>query len=76
MVYKNTDVDALIKAARFETDPAKYVDQVKSMITKVYDDVPRVPLVQTSRDVAMQQNIEGYTYFFHLGLNLRSISKK
>jgi hypothetical protein len=43
---------------------------------KVFDDVPRVPLVQTTRDVAMQQNVDGYTYVFHLGLNLRSIYKK
>ena len=46
------------------------------MIKIVFDDVPRVPLVQTSRDVAMQKNVEGYVYFFHLGLNLRSIYKK
>ena len=76
MVYKNPDVDALINAARFETDPAKYDAEVKDMITKVFDDVPRVPLVQTTRDVAMQQNLEGYTYVFHLGLNLRSIYRK
>jgi peptide/nickel transport system substrate-binding protein len=45
MVYKNSDVDTLINAARFEADPTKYANEIKEMITKVFDDVPRVPLV-------------------------------
>ena len=48
MVYKNPEVDALISEARLETDPAKYTDEVKRMVKIVFDDVPRVPLVQTS----------------------------
>jgi ABC-type transport system substrate-binding protein len=58
-------MDSQIEAARFETDPAKYDAEVKSFITTAFEDVPRIPLVNDFRDVAMQKNIEGYTYWFH-----------
>ena len=52
-------MDKQIEAARFETDPAKYDEEVKSFITIAFDDVPRIPLVNDYRDVAMQKNDRG-----------------
>lgn len=75
MNYKNADMDKLIEAARFETDPAKYADEVKGFIKIAFDDVPRIPLVNDYRDVAMQKTIEGYTYWFHLVLDYRPIKR-
>ena len=75
MNYKNPAMDSQIEAARFETDPAKYDAEVKSFITTAFQDVPRIPLVNDYRDVAMQKNIEGYTYWFHLVLDYRSIKR-
>jgi peptide/nickel transport system substrate-binding protein len=75
MNYKNAEMDKLIEAARFETDPAKYADEVKGFIKIAFDDVPRVPLVNDYRDVAMQKTIEGYTYWFHLVLDYRPIKR-
>ena len=75
MNYKNPAMDSQIEAARFETDPAKYDAEVKSFITTAFEDVPRIPLVNDFRDVAMQKNIEGYTYWFHLVLDYRSIKR-
>jgi peptide/nickel transport system substrate-binding protein len=75
MNYKNPAMDSQIEAARFETDPAKYDAEIKSFITTAFQDVPRIPLVNDYRDVAMQKNIEGYTYWFHLVLDYRSIKR-
>jgi peptide/nickel transport system substrate-binding protein len=55
--------------------PAKYETQVKSFIQTAFDDVPRIPLIQDYRDVAMQPSIEGYTYWFHLTLDYRTLSR-
>jgi peptide/nickel transport system substrate-binding protein len=75
MNYKNPAMDTEVEAARFETDPTKYKEEVKSFITIAFQDVPRVPLVNDFRDVAMQKSIEGYTYWFHLALDYRPIKR-
>lgn len=75
MNYVNPAMDALIAKARFETDPKAYQDQVKGFIQIAMDDVPRIPLVQDYRDVAMQKTVEGYTYWFHLTLDYRTLSR-
>jgi len=75
MDYVNPEMDELIAAARFESDPAKYEEQVKGFIKIAFDDVPRIPLVQDFRDVAMQKNIENYTYWFHLVLDFRQLTR-
>ena len=75
MDYVNPAMDALIAAARFEQDPAKYADEVKGFIKIAFDDVPRIPLVQDYRDVAMQKSIRDYTYWFHLVLDFRQLTR-
>ena len=76
MSYQNPAVDKLIDAARFEGDKKKYAQDVKGFIDIAYAEVPRVPVVQPMVDVAMQKNIEGYTYWFHLQPDYRQIFKK
>ena len=75
MSYQNPAMDKLIDAARFETDPAKYKEEVESFIRIAFEEVPRVPLFQPSLDVAMQQNITGYRYWFHRQLDYRQLAK-
>jgi peptide/nickel transport system substrate-binding protein len=75
MNYVNPAMDKLIEAARFEPDKAKYVDQEKGFIKIAFDDVPRIPLVQDFRDVAMQKSIKNYTYWFHLVLDFRQLTR-
>ena len=75
MNYVNADMDDLIEKARFETDKAAYDTEVKGFIQKAFDDVPRIPLAQDYRDVAMQPSINGYTYWFHLTLDYRTLSR-
>jgi len=75
MNYVNSAMDKQIEAARFETDKAKYDEEVKSFIKLAFDDVPRIPLVHDFRDVAMQKSVENYTYWFHLVLDFRQLTR-
>ncbi len=75
MNYVNPEMDELIAAARFESDPAKYAEAVKGFIKIAFDDVPRIPLVQDYRDVAMGKDITDYTYWFHLVLDYRQLKR-
>jgi peptide/nickel transport system substrate-binding protein len=75
MSYKDAMMDKMIENARFPESKAIYDDQVKSFVKKAFDDVPRVPLFQPSMDVAMQKNISGYMYWFHLQPDFRQIVK-
>ncbi len=74
--YQNPEMDKLIDAARFESDPKKYADLVRAFTRLEIADVPRVPLYQPLLDVAMQKNIAGYQYWFHRQLDYRQLEKK
>ncbi len=79
MSYQDKEMDALIDGARQAAavgDMAIYDKDVKGFIAKAYVEVPRIPLFQPYLNVAMQENISGYTYWFHRQLDYRSLSKK
>lgn len=76
MSYQNPALDKFIDAARLDTDAKKYDADVKGFIALAAQDVPRVPLAQPYLDVAMQKNISGYTYWFHLQPDYRQLEKK
>ena len=75
MSYQNPEMDRLIDAARFETDPKKYAELVRGFTQMAIAEVPRVPLYQPNLDVAMQKGISGYQYWFHRQLDFRQLSK-
>jgi peptide/nickel transport system substrate-binding protein len=75
MSYKNPAMDKLIEAARFETDPKKYQEDVAGFVNIAFEEVPRIPLAQPNMDVAMQKNIHGYSYWFHLQPDYRDLEK-
>jgi peptide/nickel transport system substrate-binding protein len=75
MNYRNPAMDKLIDAARFESDPKRYRDNVQSFVNIAFEEVPRIPIAQPNCDVAMQKNIGGYRYWFHLQPDYRDISK-
>ena len=39
------------------------------------DEVPRIPIMQPTMDVAMQKNVNGYMYWFHLQPDYRQLFK-
>jgi peptide/nickel transport system substrate-binding protein len=76
--YQSKDMDALIDGARQSIavgDTATYSKDVEGFISQAYTEVPRIPLCQPNLSVATQQNISGYTYWFHRQLDYRSIRK-
>src|SRR5258706_2663837 len=75
MGYQNPAMDKLIDAARFEADPKRYQEHVHSFINLAFDEVTRVSLAQPNFDVALQQRIKGYTYWFHLQPDYRDLEK-
>lgn len=75
MSYQNPEMDKWIEAARFETDQKKYEEVVKQFIGIAWAEVPRIPIAQPNMDVAMQKNIRGYTYWFHLQPDYRDLEK-
>jgi peptide/nickel transport system substrate-binding protein len=75
MSYQSGEMDKLIDAARFEADPKKYAQLVRSFVDLAFTDVPRIPLGQPNMDVAMQKSVMGYQYWFHLQPDYRQIHK-
>jgi len=74
--YKNDEIEKLVdETLNMETTEAKYVENVKRMITIAFDEVPRIPLYQPYLDSAMQKNVTGYASWFHRQLDCRSITK-
>ena len=75
MSYQNPKLDRIINNARFAESKVLYDSFVKDMIQIAYDEVPRVPIVQPTQDVAMQRNVQGFMYWFHLQPDYRQLSK-
>lgn len=75
MSYKNPQMDALIDRSRFAANAAEYEAAVKGFVGIAWADVPRIPLFQPYLNVAMQQSIQGYRYWFHRQLDYRTLSK-
>lgn len=75
MSYQNAKLDKIITNARFAESKPIYSSSVKEMIQIAYDEVPRIPLFQPTMDVAMQKDVNGYMYWFHLQPDYRQLSK-
>ena len=73
--YDNPEFQALVDKTRYETDPAAYDADVKRMITLAKDEVPIILLWQPTLDLGMQQDIQGYKYFFHRMLDFRPLTR-
>jgi peptide/nickel transport system substrate-binding protein len=75
MSYQNAKLDKIITNARFAENKPIYDSSVREMIQLAYDEVPRVPLFQPTMDVAMQKDVHGYMYWFHLQPDYRQLYK-
>jgi len=64
MSYQNPEMDKFIEGALHATSPEEYQNNVKAMITKAYNEVPRIPLFQMYQDVVLQPDVHGYVYWF------------
>lgn len=75
MSYQNPKLDKIITNARFAESKPIYDAEVKEMVQIAFDEVPRVPMFQPAMDVAMQKDVQGYQYWFHLQPDYRQLSK-
>jgi peptide/nickel transport system substrate-binding protein len=75
MSYQNPTLDRAINTARFAESRSTYEASVKEMIQIAFDEVPRIPLLQRTMDVAMQKDVMGYMYWFHLQPDYRQLHK-
>jgi peptide/nickel transport system substrate-binding protein len=75
MSYQNPKLDKIIDNARFAESKTLYDAFVKDMVQVAFDEVPRVPLFQPTMDVAMQKDVMGYQYWFHLQPDYRQLYK-
>jgi len=75
MSYQNPRLDKMITNARFAESKPIYEASVKEMIQLAFDEVPRIPIVQPTMDVAMQKDVMGYQYWFHLQPDYRQLYK-
>ena len=75
MSYQNPKLDKMIDNARFAESKSLDDSFVKDMIGLAYEEVPRVPLFQPTMDVAMQKEVMGYPYWFHLQPDDRQLYK-
>lgn len=75
MSYQNPKLDKVITNARFAESKPIYESEVREMIQIAYDEVPRVPLVQPTMDVAMRADVSGYMYWFHLQPDYRQLRR-
>jgi len=73
--YQNPEMDRLIEAAHRETEPKKYAETVQAFTRIALTEVPKIPLMQPTQDVAMQKDVTGYQYWFHRQLDVRTLSK-
>lgn len=73
--YVNPALDALIETARFTKDEAEYKKTLSEMVGIVMKDVPRIPLAQMFGDIAMQNGVDNYVYWFHQHIDYRTIRK-
>src|SRR5437868_2760213 len=78
MSYQSKEMDGFIDGAVVAAangDKATYEKDVKAFVDLAYADIPRIPLLQPSSNVAMPKNISGYQYWFHRRLDYRALVK-
>jgi peptide/nickel transport system substrate-binding protein len=73
--WKNTDIETISAAARFELDQAKYDADSKQMIKVFVESVPLILLWQPNHDAVMASNIDGYTYQFYRQADFRDLKR-
>ena len=55
------------------TDDPKYAPNVKRMIEKAIDELPRIPMWQPVLNSAMAPNLDGYEFWFHRQVDARPL---
>jgi peptide/nickel transport system substrate-binding protein len=73
--YVNPALDKEIDTARFAPDEKVYKAALQTMVDIVMTDLPRIPLYKRYADYAMQTNVKGFEYWFHIHPDFRKLYK-
>lgn len=76
MNYTNPEMDKIIEAARFAPDEKSYTEDLQKMVDLAMSDLPRIPLYRRYADYAMQKNVQGFEYWFHIHPDFRKLYKE
>jgi peptide/nickel transport system substrate-binding protein len=76
MNYQNPTMDKYIEAARFAPDEKAYTADLHDMVDLAMSDLPRIPLYRRYADYAMQKNVKGFEYWFHIHPDFRKLYKE
>jgi peptide/nickel transport system substrate-binding protein len=76
MNYVNPAMDKIIDTARFTADPVVYKDSLQAMVDLAMSDLPRIPLYRRYADYALQKNVKGFEYWFHVHPDFRKLYKE
>lgn len=72
--YMNEEIEELVDATLFmPVDDPQYPVNIKRMFEIVLDELPRIPLYQPALNVAVN-GADGYEFWFHRQLDVRSLS--
>lgn len=72
---KSEEMVSLIDKAAKERDKVTYDGYVKRMIEIASDEVPMIMLWNPAIDSPLRNDIDGYTYTFHRGIDFRPLSR-
>jgi peptide/nickel transport system substrate-binding protein len=76
MNYRNEEVERLTsETLHLAVDDPAYEPNIKTLLRIFFDEVPNIPIYQPYLDVAMQQTVTGYEYWFHRMLDCRPLRK-
>mgnify|MGYP006424060241 CR=1 FL=1 len=72
--YDNPEMAKLVdETLDMAMDNPDYAPNVKRMIELAHEDIPRIPLWQPTLNVAFNNSVEGYEFWFHRQMDIRSL---
>jgi len=73
--FHNTALTKLTDAARWETNQTQYDSLMRSAAALVIDQAPLLPLWLPAFDVAMREDLQGFTYYIHGQVDFRNLHR-
>ena len=73
--FDNAELNALVNEARWETNKARYDAAIRKAIQIVFREVPVVPLWLPSYDIALQPDLQAFTYYIHGQVDFRPLTR-
>jgi len=73
--FDDPELNALVEAARWETDRVKYDEEIRKAIAIVFKKVPIVPLWLPSYEAALAPDLTGFTYYIHGQVDFRPLRR-